>query len=135
LGFISGALSNWLSQISKDFDIGINYTPGDKISEEELQVALSTQLFNDRVSIDGSFGVVGDEKSQRTSNIVGDVNVEVKITQDGRLRIRAFNRTNDIDILEDNTPYTQGVGVFYRKEFNSFRELVQWMKRKKIHKK
>ncbi|MBI9039246.1 MAG: translocation/assembly module TamB domain-containing protein [Bacteroidales bacterium] len=131
LGFISGALSNWLSQISKDFDIGINYTPGDKISEEELQVALSTQLFDDRVSIDGNFGVVGDEKSQRTSNIVGDVNVEVKITQDGRLRIRAFNRTNDIDILEDNSPYTQGVGVFYRKEFNSFRDLVQWLKKKK----
>ena len=131
LGFISGALSNWLSQISKDFDIGINYNPGDKISEEELQVALSTQLFNDRVSIDGNFGVVGDEKSQRTSNIVGDVNVEVKITPDGRLRIRAFNRTNDIDILEDNSPYTQGVGVFYRKEFNSFKELFQWMKRKK----
>ena len=131
LGFISGALSNWLSQISKDFDIGINYTPGDKISEEELQVALSTQLFNDRVSIDGNFGVVGDQNSQKTSNIVGDVNVEVKITPDGRFRIRAFNRTNDIDILEDNSPYTQGVGVFYRKEFNSFKELFQWMKRRK----
>ncbi len=131
LGFISGALSNWLSQISKDFDIGINYTPGDKISEEELQVALSTQLFNDRVSIDGNFGVVGDQNSQRTSNIVGDVNVEVKITPDGRLRVKAFNRTNDIDILEDNTPYTQGVGIFYRKEFNSFKDLFKWLKRKK----
>ncbi len=124
---LSNQLSNWLGQISKDFDIGVNYRPGDEISEEELEVALSTQLFNNRVIIDGNFGVIGDQQNN-ASNIVGDVNVEVKLTEDGRFRVRAFNRSNynsiyDFSTFDDIAPYTQGVGVFYRKEFNTFGEL------------
>ena len=130
VNLISNQLSNWLSQISQDFDIGIHYRMGDQVSEEELEVALSTQLFNDRVLIDGNFGVVGNEKTSSTSNIVGDVNVEVKLTEDGRFRVKAFNRSNinsiyDINAFDDRSSYTQGVGVFYRKEFDSFGDLFR----------
>jgi hypothetical protein len=124
---LSNQLSNWLSQISSEFDIGINYRPGDQISSQELEVALSTQLFDDRVIIDGNFGVAGTHAStnQRTSNIIGDINVEVKITPEGKFRIKAFNRSNTIDIINVNSPYTQGVGVFYRKEFDSIFDLFK----------
>lgn len=123
---LSNQLSNWLSQISSDFDIGINYRPGDEISSQELEVALSTQLFNDRVIIDGNVGVAGQNPaagSQRTSSIIGDVNVEVKITPEGKFRVKAFNRSNTFDILNTNSPYTQGIGVFYRKEFDNLGEI------------
>lgn len=123
---LSNQLSNWLSQISSDFDIGINYRPGDEISSQELEVALSTQLFNDRVIIDGNVGVAGQNPaagSQRTSSIIGDVNVEVKITPEGKFRIKAFNRSNTFDIINATSPYTQGIGVFYRKEFDQMGEL------------
>jgi hypothetical protein len=120
---LSNQLSGWLSKISKDFDIGINYQPGTELTEDELEVALRTQLFNDRLSIDGNFGVRGTTREQNTSNVVGDIYVEYKITDDGRFRIKAFNRTNDISFLEDNAPYTQGVGIFYRKEFETFGDL------------
>ena len=129
---LSNQIGNWLSKISKDFDIGINYQPGTELTEDELKVALRTQLFNDRLLIDGNFGVRGTDESQNTSNVVGDINLEYQITEDGRFRIKAFNRSNDISFLEDNEPYTQGVGVFYRKEFESFRDLF---KRKKERKK
>ncbi|MBU0488101.1 MAG: translocation/assembly module TamB, partial [Bacteroidetes bacterium] len=115
---LSNQLSNWLSQISNDFDIGVNYRAGDEINSDELEVALSTQLFNDRVSIDGNFGVAGSAQ-QNASNIIGDVNVEVKLTEEGRFRVRAFNKTNTSnDLITKNAPYTQGVGIFYRKEFD-----------------
>ncbi len=122
---ISNQLSNWLSQISRDFDVGINYRPGDEITEDEIQVALSTQLFDDRLIIDGNLGVSSGEHSQNASNIVGDVNIEYKLTRDGRIRLRAFNRSNNINNLEDIAPYTQGVGIFYKKEFNSFGDLFR----------
>lgn len=122
---LSNQIGNWLSKISKDFDIGFNYQPGTELTEEELKVALRTQLFNDRLLIDGNFGVRGTTPSQNTSNVVGDINLEYQITEDGRFRIKAFNRTNDISFLEDNAPYTQGVGIFYRKEFESFRDLFK----------
>lgn len=127
---LSNQLSNWLSQISNDFDIGINYRPGDQISSQELEVALSTQLFNDRVIIDGNVGVAGNAPglgNNRTSTIIGDVNVEIKLTPEGRFRVKAFNRSNTFDIVNANSPYTQGIGVFFRKEFDNLNEL--WRRR------
>lgn len=132
---LSNQISSWLSNISKDVDIGINYRPGDSYTSEELEVALSTQLFDDRVSIDGNFGMSGmqQEEQTNTNTIVGDVNVEVKITQDGRFRVRAFNRTNNTDLLSVDSPYTQGVGVFYRKEFDTLYELFKKKQRDDIN--
>lgn len=130
---LSSQLNSWLSQISKDFDIGVNYKPGDRLTNDELTVALSTQLFDERVSIDGNFGYNSGSKnpsttSQNASNLVGDVKVEVKLTNDGRFKVKAFNKSNNVSLFENTAPYTQGVGVFFRKEFDNFGELF---KRKK----
>jgi len=122
---LSNQINNLLSRISKDFNIGINYQPGTALTEDELEVALSTQLFNNRLSIDGNFGVKGKTSSQNTSNVIGDVNLEYKITDDGRFRIKAFNRTNNLPIIENNAPYTQGIGIFYRREFDHFLKFLK----------
>lgn len=126
---LSNQLNKWLSQISKDFDIGVKYRPGDQISPQELELALSTQLFNNRVSIDGSFGMnSSNSSSAQSSRLVGDVLVEVKITEDGRFRVKAFNRTNStLDLY--SAPYTQGVGILYKKEFDNFRDLFRRKKK------
>ncbi len=115
---LSSQLSNMLSKISNDFDVGVNYRPGDEISKDELELALSTQLFNDKLSIDGNLGRNTALNSQNSNNFVGDVNMDYKLTDDGKFRVKAFNRANDNN-LYSNGNYTQGVGVFYREEFNS----------------
>lgn len=125
---LSNQLSNWLSQISRDFDVGVNYRPGDEITSQQVEVALSTQLLNDRVSINGNLDVGGNElttsNNTNTSNIAGDFVVDIKLNESGKLRLKAFNRAND-KILYDYAPYTQGVGVSYREEFNNFGELLK----------
>ncbi len=130
---ISNQISNLLSQVSRDLDIGINYRPGDAISAQELEVALRTQLFDERVIIDGSLGMTGDPSRQQTSNFVGDINVEVKLTADGKIRLKAFNRSNNMELLTVSSPYTQGVGLSYRKDFDSLGELFR-RKRKVMQK-
>jgi hypothetical protein len=128
---LSNQLSNWLSQISKKFDIGVNYRPGTQLTSEELEVALSTQLFDDRLSIDGNVGYSGAQSGTgKTSNIVGDVNVEYKIPPTGRFVLKGYNKSNTVDLLNTNAPYTQGLGIFYRREFDSFGELLK--RKKKI---
>ena len=128
---ISSQLSNWLSQISNDFDIGINYIAGDEINQDELEVALSTQFFNDRLIVDGNVGVMTtDNTQQQASNIVGDVNIEYKLTPDGHIRVRAFNRSNNFNTIDDYSPYTQGLGVFYTREFNRFGEIFRRERKK-----
>lgn len=134
---LSGQLSSWLSQISKDFDIGVHYRPGDKLSNEELEVALSTQLFNDRVSIDGNFGVINNRNTtQSASNIVGDFNISVKLTPDGKLQLKVFNHSNINNLISSYdfgkySPYTQGVGISYSQEFDKFGDLIRKRKKQK----
>lgn len=123
---LSNQLSNWLSKMSNDFDIGVNYRPGDELSNQELELALSTQLFNDRLIIDGNFGLSDREnvsnEAQNTNNLIGDISVEYKITKDGKLRVKAFNNSNQFSLTETSSPYTQGLGVSYREEYDTNKE-------------
>jgi hypothetical protein len=123
---ISNQISNWLSQISDDFDLGFNYRPGDKISNEEIELALSTQLFNDRVSVTGNFGVArGGANTSQTTNYIGDVRVEYNITKDGKIRLMVYNESNDRTITTTTqSPYTQGIGVIYQEEFDNWKQLA-----------
>lgn len=124
---ITSQLSNWLSQISDDFDIGVNYSPGDQISNEELAVALSTQLFNDRLLISGSFGVSQTQQqaaNDNPNNLIGDIRVEYKIHPKGKIRLIVYNESNEFDLARSRqNSYTQGMGVIFQEEFNSLYEL------------
>lgn len=126
--FLSAQVSNWLSQISNDFDIGVNYRPGDEITNEELAVALSTQLFNDRLLVSGSFGVTGESSTntgtQNANNLIGDIRVEYKIQPDGHIRVIVYNQSNDYDLANtQQVPYTQGVGMIFQREFENIYEM------------
>ena len=103
-----------------------------KMTSEELEVALSTQLFNDRVTLEGNFGGAGNSNSTTTNgSVVGDFNLEYRINQDGSLRAKVFNESNDYDLVNaSSSPYTQGAGFFYRKEFDNW-NLFKKSKKKK----
>jgi len=123
---LSNQLSNWLSQISDDFDIGFNYRPGDQVTTQEMEVALSTQLLNDRVIISGNLDVGGQETnpSSEASNspyIMGDFEVEYRVTDN--VSVLAFNRSRD-ELIAMTAPYKQGVGVSYREDFNNLGQLM-----------
>ncbi len=129
---LSSQISNWLSQISDDFNLGFNYRSGDQISNEEIALALSTQLFDNRVQLSGNFGVSkGNAVNQQPSNYIGDVKVEYLLTKDGKLKLMAYNESNNYrDITTQQSPYTQGVGLVYQQDFDHLRELIQsWFKK------
>jgi len=123
---LSSQISNWLSQISDDFNLGFNYRSGDQISNEEVALALSTQLFDNRVQLSGNFGVSrGNAVNQQPSNYIGDVKVEYLLTKEGRLKLIAYNESNNYrNVSTQQSPYTQGVGIVYQQEFNHWKDLV-----------
>ncbi|MDL2227807.1 translocation/assembly module TamB domain-containing protein [Bacteroidales bacterium OttesenSCG-928-K03] len=129
---ISNQISNWLSNISKNIDFGMNYTPGDDINPNEIEFMFKADLFDNRVIIDGNIGVQNNTGTvQQASNFVGDFMVEYKITKDGRLRAKAFNRSNEYNLIEANGPYTQGIGLSYYTEFDKFSDLFRKKKKRK----
>lgn len=127
---LSNRLSGWLNNLTKDVDIGVNYRPGGQMSSDELDIALSKQLLNNRLTVDGNFGYNSNSNNTKqttnSSGLIGDVNVEYKLTDDGRYRVKGFNRSNDnTQIATSGGPFTQGVGVFYREEFEQFDDIFK----------
>lgn len=130
---LSNQLSNWLSTLSEDVDVGFSYRPeevaGETYSPEQVEVALSTQLFNDRLIIDGNVGY-GTQSSnsslnQNTKDVVGEFTIEYKLIPDGKLRVKAFNQVNDRSYIENDNLYVQGVGISYRHDYESWGELFR----------
>jgi hypothetical protein len=137
---LSNQLNNMLGNVSKEYvNVGVNYRAGNAVSKEQLDLAISTQLFDNKLSIDGNLGTNSNNTTtsngNSSNNIVGDVNIDYKLTSDGKARVKAFNKTNNNVQLNSNGLYTQGVGVFYREEFDSIAELRRryrkFVKRKK----
>jgi hypothetical protein len=123
---VGNQLSNWLSQISKDFDIGVLYRPGyNAINPQEVQLALSTQLLNNKVVLNGNFDVRGTGSTTNSTNqLTGDFDAQIKIND--KFQFKVFNRFNDVYTgLSGISPYTQGVGIFYKQDFNRFSDLFR----------
>lgn len=120
--FLSNQLSRWLSQINDDVGIGISYRSDRQMKSDEVQVALSTQLFNDRLSINGSVDMATNATADATDNIVGEFDIDYKLKNNGKLRLKTYNHANN-DLLNENSTYTQGLGFTYKEEFDTVGEL------------
>ncbi|MDO9001432.1 MAG: translocation/assembly module TamB domain-containing protein [Bacteroidota bacterium] len=106
----------------KDLQVGVNYRAGSQ-NNQEVDLALSKQFLNNKVTVDGNFGV-NNAQSKSSNGLIGDVNIDYKLSEDGRYRVKAFNRSNDnTQITTSGGPYTQGAGFFYREEFETFNDL------------
>jgi hypothetical protein len=128
---LSSQLSNWLSQISTNFDVGFKYRPGDQVNTNQMELALSTQIFDDRVTINGNIGNNSSLQTNNTSAVVGEIELFIKLIKSGKLQLKVYNRANT-DITYDTAPYKQGIGFSYRESFNTFYELLHPQREKKV---
>jgi hypothetical protein len=129
----SNQLSNWISQISNDFNLGFSYRPGSgnrEYNPDEVQIAFETQVLDDRVSINGNFDYRGTSGNQ-TDQLTGDFEAEVKLTE--KIRFKVFNRFNDHQYTGKG-PYTQGVGILFREDFEKLRDLFRKKESKEARK-
>ena len=107
--------------------LGVNYLQGDKSeyldldSENRLGLTLSTQI-TDKILINGEIGVPfgGVEETL----IVGDVQIDFILNEDGSLKAKVFNKENEFRYIGDELGYTQGVGISYEVDFETFSELL-----------
>jgi len=128
---LSNQISNWLGQTFKNLNLGLKMNSADENTNREIALATSTKLFNSRMTIDGTFGYTSNAaNATNASNIIGDVNIDYKVTPDGKFKVRAFNRSNDYSTLVNTSQYIQGVGIVYREDFDSFGELIKRYKAK-----
>ena len=77
---------------------------------------------SEKVLVNGKVGVPFGSAQQTT--ITGDVQIDWLLNEDGTLRAKVFNRENTIRNFGEEIGYTQGVGLTYSVEFDTFKELL-----------
>lgn len=128
---LSGQLNNMLSQIidSNKWNFGTNVSTGEKgWTDVEVEGILSGQLLNNRLLINGNFGY--RDNPLASTNFVGDFDIEWLLTKSGEIRLKAYNQAND-RYYAKTTLTTQGIGIIYKKDFNTWRDLLIWHLKKK----
>ncbi|MCE3258581.1 MAG: hypothetical protein K0S12_222, partial [Bacteroidetes bacterium] len=130
--FLSSQLNRLSSKLVPGVDINFDvqsyedYSSGRKEGRTEVEVGVSKQLFNERVSVQvgGSVDVEGEKAKQNSAtDITGDVIVEYKITKDGRYRLKGFRHNQYEGALEGQIIET-GAGLLYVRDFEKWRQLL-----------
>jgi hypothetical protein len=135
----SGLLNQVLSGGNDKFNLGLSYEQGIRDrnanikTENRVGVTVSTKI-SDKVLLNGKVGVPVGGATETV--VAGDFELQVLLNEEGTLSAKFFNRENEIqEFLGDRQGYTQGAGLSYEVDFNSFKELMRKMFGKKKSKK
>ena len=129
---MAGQLNNILQKLDIPLDLGLNYQSSES-GTNIFDVAMSTQLFNNRVIVNGTVGNRNAGGTGAQGDMVGDLDIEIKLDKPGQLRLSLFSHSaDDYTNYLDNTQ-RNGVGVTYQREFNTFGEFFRnlFMSRKR----
>lgn len=128
---ISSQLSSMLGQISDNWTIAPNFrTNKGDFSDVEVDLALSSQLLNNRLLLNGNFGYRDKALNSNSSNFIGDFDIEYLLTKNGSLRLKAYNRYNDQNYYIKSALTTQGVGIVLKHDFDRIFDFLKPIKKK-----
>lgn len=127
---ISSQLSSMLGHLSDNWSIApsIRSDRGD-FSDTEVDLALSSYLLNNRLLFNGNFGY--RDKAMNNNSFIGDFDIEYLLNRSGNIRLKAYNRYNDQNYYVKSALTTQGVGVVFKRDFDSFLSFLRRMRKKK----
>lgn len=131
---ISSQLSNLLGQMSDNWSISPNFrSDNGDFSDIEVELALSSQLLNNRLLFNGNFGYRDNALNTRNSNFIGDFDIEYLLTKSGNIRLKAYNHYNDQNYYVRSALTTQGVGVVFKHDFDNIHDFL-WRRKSKDRK-
>ncbi|WP_217605544.1 translocation/assembly module TamB [Chitinophaga sp. GbtcB8] len=125
---------NLIKGVDINFDLQQNedYSTGSAKENTTLNVGVSKALFNDRLTVSVGSNVLleGDAATSNTSNLVGDISVDYKLTRDGRYRIRIYQRNTNETVVEGQVVET-GAAFMLVIDYDKFREIFGRSKKEK----
>lgn len=121
---MANQINNVFTKLDIPLDLGLNYQQTN-MGTNLFDVALSTQLWNNRIIIGGTIGNKQSNSSSSTT-LFGDLDMELKVNRTGTFRVKAFSHSADqYSIYLDNSQ-RNGFGLTWQQEFDTFPE---WFKR------
>ena len=102
----SGIFNDIFQDEEGKFNLGIDYVLADRRPGSETDgrfgVTVSSKI-NERVTFNGKVGVPFGGINETA--IIGDIEIQYRVNEDGTLNLRMFNRENDINYISDIKNY------------------------------
>ncbi len=117
---LSNQFNNIFRQLEIPLDLGLNYERDANSGKDMFDVAISYQAFNNRLIINGNVG-----NSKTSSAWAGDLDVEIKVDKQGKLRVMIFTRAADSYTNYLDNTQRSGFGISYQDEFDTFGEFIR----------
>lgn len=114
---ITSQLTNWLSQAFTNFDFGINYNKVDQNRSAQWIFKLNKKFFNDRLVLEGNYVYDGEQ----ANNLTGNLTAQVLLDKSGQLRFTVFSKRANNTLTYNQNILTNGVGFYWRTEFDTLR--------------
>lgn len=124
---LSSQIQNMIGQLTDKFSLApsIKSDKGD-FSDIEFDLGLSSQLFNNRLLINGNLGY--RDPSNSSTTFIGDFDLEYLLNKKGNWRLKAYNHFNDQNYYLKSSLTTQGIGIVWRKDFGIPRDYTDTRK-------
>lgn len=125
----TGIFNQFLSDENEKLNLGISYEkntvdPNQNFyqNNDRIGITLSANI-TDRILLNGKIAIPVGGTTQTA--IAGDIEIQFLLTKDGNLSAKIFNKENEVQqYLLDTIGYTQGVGISYKVDFDTFKELI-----------
>lgn len=133
-GQLNALSERYVRGVDLDFDLEsfTDYQTGRPEDRTQLNVRMRRSLLDERLTIQvgGQIDLEGSESEerQRAADILGDVSVEYRLTEDGRWGLRGFRQNKYEGVLEGQVIIT-GVSLLFNRDFNSFAEIFSGKKK------
>ncbi|MEX2567165.1 MAG: translocation/assembly module TamB domain-containing protein [Cyclobacteriaceae bacterium] len=126
---ISSQLNNLISQVDENLEIDFDLIGLDETALETFQLRVAYTFFDGRLRVTRDGGFTDLQGNADINTIAGDWQAEYLLTEDGRYRVRMYNRNNFNNLtalnINNRAPNTYGISISQNLLFSSIKELFQ----------
>lgn len=127
---MASQVNNIFNKLNIPLDLGLKYQPTET-GLNLFDVAVSTQLFHNRVIIGGTFGNRQNQGVAGGTEMFGDLDIEYKVNNSGTFRVKAFSHAADQYSNFLDNAQRNGVGLTWQQEFDRFSRWITNLFKKK----
>lgn len=123
---LSSQLNSFIAQVDQNLEVDIDLANLDQSALETFQLRVAYTFLDGRLRVSRDGGFTDLQGNADLNSIAGDWQAEYLVTQDGRYRVRVYNRNNfntftSLSLARNVATY--GVSVSQNLSFNTFGEL------------
>lgn len=121
---ISEQLSSILGGLSENIKLGTSIkTKTTDFEDTDIELNFSGTWLDNRLTINGNIGY--HDNPYLNNQYLGEFEFEYRLNKSGSLRLKGYNRYNNMYQYLRQSLLTQGLGILYRQRFDSLKDLFR----------